>query len=116
MPDGTVFYHKVYDGGNNEAFIFHVKEVIKLAERKNYFDYYEGAVFKKSECLQRFNKAQKKSDDAVKDPTLTVDRLKALEKSLELATQQVMEAKLPPLKRGRPFLDSTKPCWEKLHE
>ena len=33
--DGTVVYHKVYDGGNNEAFIIHVKEVIKFAKRKN---------------------------------------------------------------------------------
>ncbi len=38
LPDGSVVYHKVYDGGNDEAFIIHVKEVIKLAERKNYFN------------------------------------------------------------------------------
>jgi len=49
LPDGTVVYHKVYDGGSNEAFIIHVKEVIKLAERKNYFDYYEAA---EHICLQ----------------------------------------------------------------
>ena len=47
LPDGTVVYHKVYIGGTNEAFIIHVKEVIKLVKRKNYFDYYEAAVFKK---------------------------------------------------------------------
>ncbi len=40
LPDGTVVYHKMYDGGMNKAFIIHVKEVLKLAERKNYFDYY----------------------------------------------------------------------------
>ena len=80
-----------------------MKEVIKLAERKNYFDYYEGAVFKKSQCLQQFEKAQKKSDNAVKDPTLTVEHRKALKKSLELATQAVMEAKLHLTKRGKAF-------------
>ncbi len=50
LPDGAIVYHKVFDGGNNEAFIIHVKEVIKLAERKNYFDYYEAAVFEKVQC------------------------------------------------------------------
>ena len=34
LPDGTVVYHKIYNVGNNEAFIIHVKEVIKLAKRK----------------------------------------------------------------------------------
>jgi hypothetical protein len=59
LPDGTVVYHKVYDGGNNESFIIHVKEVIKLAERKNYFDYYEAAAFKKGQCVTQCNKAQR---------------------------------------------------------
>ena len=93
-----------------------MKEVISLIKRKNYFDFYEKAVMKMNDCLQRFNMAQKKSDDAIADPTTTVERGKALEKSLELATQAVMEAELHLLKRGRPFTDSTKPCWEKLHE
>ena len=34
LPDGTVVYHKVYDGGTNEAFIIHVKEVLSLIKRK----------------------------------------------------------------------------------
>ena len=93
-----------------------MKEVLNLIKRKNYNDYYEGAKLTKNDCLQRFNKARKKSDDAISDPTTTVDRGKALEQSLELATQHVMEAELLLLKRGRPSLDSTKPCWGKLHE
>ena len=103
LPNGTVVYHKVYDGGNNEAFIIHVKEVIKLAERKNYFGYYEAAEFKKGQCVTQCNKAQKKSDNAIKDPTSTVDEKKVLEKSLELAIQAVMEAELHLLKRGKAF-------------
>ena len=103
LPDGTVVYHKVYDGGSNEAFIIHVKEVIKLAERKNYFDYYEAAEHKKVQCVTQCNKAQKKSDNAIKDPTSTVDQRKVLEKSLELAIQAVMEAELHLLKRGKAF-------------
>ena len=103
LPDGTVVYHKVFDGGNNEAFIIHVKEVLSLIKRKSYKGFYDGAVMKKNDCLQRFNKAQKKSDDAIDNPTTTVERGKALEKSLELATQQVMEAELNPLKKGKAF-------------
>ncbi len=80
-----------------------MKEVIKLAERKNYFDYYEGAVFKKGQCMTQFNKAQKKLDNAIKDPTRTEDEKKVLEKSLELATQAVMQAELLLLKRGKAF-------------
>ena len=86
LPDGTTVYHKVYDGGTNEAFIIHVKEVLSLIKRKNYFDYYEGAVMRKDDCIQRFNKAKKKSDDAITDPTTTVERAAALKRSLELAT------------------------------
>ena len=69
-----------------------MKEVLSLIRRKNYYDYYEGAVMNKEECTQRFNKAQKKSDTAIVDPTTDVDRAKALKRSLELAIQAVMEA------------------------
>jgi hypothetical protein len=103
LPDGTVVYNKVYDGGTNKAFIIHVKEVLSLIKRKSYNNFYEGAKMTKNDCLQRFNKAQKKSDDAIADPTTTVERGKALEKSLELATQAVMAAELNLLKRGKAF-------------
>jgi hypothetical protein len=103
LPDGTVVYHKFYDGGTNEAFVIHVKEVLNLIKRKNYNDYYEGAKLAKGDCLKRFERARKKSDDAIADPTTSVERAKALEKSLELATQQVMEAELALLKRGKAF-------------
>ena len=53
--------------------------------------------------MQRFEKAQKNSDDAIADPTTKVDRAKALERSLELATQAVMEAGLHLLTRGKSF-------------
>ena len=84
-------------------FIIHVKEVLSLIKRKSYFNYYEGAVMKKDDCIQSFNKAQKKSDDAIANPATKVDKAKALERSLELATQAVMESELHLLKRGKSF-------------
>ena len=57
----------------------------------------------KNDCLLRFNRARKKSDDAIADPTTTVDKGKALEKSLELVTQAVMAAEVNLLKRGMFF-------------
>jgi hypothetical protein len=64
LPDGTIVYHKVFDGGSNKVFIIHVKEVLSLIKRKNYYNYDEKAVMKKNDCTQRFEKAQKKSDTA----------------------------------------------------
>ena len=96
-------YHKVYDGGSNETFVVHVKEVLNLIKRKGYNDFYEGAKLTKDDCLLRHRRAMKRSDDAIADPTTSVDRNKALEKSLELATQQVMTAELSLLKRGKAF-------------
>ena len=103
LPDGTIVFHKVYDNGWNKAFITHVKEVISLNIRKNYYIYYEGAVMKKDDCILRFTAAQKKSDDSIANPTTTPERAKALERSLELATQAVMEAELHVDKRGKSF-------------
>ena len=103
LPDETVVYHKVYDGGSNETFVVHVKEVLNLIKRKGYNDFYEGAKLTKDDCLLRHRRAMKRSDDAIADPTTSVDRNKALEKSLELATQQVMTAELNLLKRGKAF-------------
>ena len=37
LPDGMIVFHKVYDNGLNEAFIIHVKEVLSLIKRKNYY-------------------------------------------------------------------------------
>ena len=103
LPDGTIVYHKVYDSDLNEAFVIHVKEVLSLVKRKNYYIYYEGAVLKKEDCQKRFDTAQKKSDSSIANPTKTVERAKALEKSLELAIQAVMEAKVHRGKRGKSF-------------
>ena len=93
----------MYDGDSNKAFIIHVKEVLSLIRRKNYYDYYEGAVMKKKDCTQRFDKAQKKSNTAITDPTMGVDRAKALKRSLKLAKQALMEAELHLLKRVKSF-------------
>ena len=56
-----------------------MKEVFSLIKRKIYYNYYEGAVMKKDDCIQRFNKAKKKSDDAIANPKMKVDRAKAPE-------------------------------------
>ena len=61
----------MYDNGSNEAFVIHVKEVLSLIKRKNYYNYYEGGVLKKEDFTQRFTAAQKKSDDSIADATTT---------------------------------------------
>ena len=50
LPDGTIVYPKVYDTGENKAFIIHVKEVLSLIKRKKYYDYYEAAEIQKEDC------------------------------------------------------------------
>jgi hypothetical protein len=103
LPDGTIVYHAVYDNGSNEAFIIHVKEVISLCKRKNYYKYFEVAQKEQEDCTLRFTVAQKKSDDSIADPTTTPERAKALERSLELATKAVVAAEKQQLKRGKAF-------------
>jgi len=51
LPDGTIVYHKVYNIGENEAFVIHVKEVLSLIKRKKYYDYYEAAVMTKEDFM-----------------------------------------------------------------
>ena len=87
LPDGTIVYHKVYDIGENEAFVIHLKEVLSLIKRKKYYDYYEAAVMAKEDCMIRFTAAKKKSNNSITDPTTTVKRVKALERSLEQSKQ-----------------------------
>ena len=57
----------------------------------------------KEDCQKQFTTAQKKIDASISNPTTTVERAKALKKSLELAIQAVMEAELQILKRGKSF-------------
>ena len=49
---------------------------------------------KKDDCQKRFVTAQKKSGNSIANPIMTVERAKALERSLELAIRAVMEAKV----------------------
>ena len=104
LPDGTIVYHKVYNIGSNKACIIHVKEVLSLIKQKNYYDYYEGAVLKKEDCQKQFDSAQKKSDNSIADPTMKVEKAKALERSLELAIQAVMKSEVHLEKSGKSFL------------
>ena len=108
LPDRTIVYHAVYDNGSNEAFVIHVKEVLSFCEQKNYNKFYEKALKTKEDCSLRFNAAQKKSDEAITDPTTTPERAKALEKSLELATTAVVVAEKTVIKRGKAFSHSTR--------
>ena len=57
----------------------------------------------KEDCSLQFNAAQKKSDNAITDPTATQERATALEKSLELATNAKVAAEMTVLKRGKEF-------------
>ncbi len=103
LPDGTIVYHAVYDNGSNEAFVIHVKEVLSFCKWKNYYKFYEKAAKTKEDCSLQFNAAQKKSNNAIADPTTTPERAKALNKSLELATAGVVVAEKTVLKRGKAF-------------
>ena len=58
---------------------------------------------KKDDAILQFTAAQKKSDDSIANPTTSPERAKALERSLELAIQAVMEAELHVEKRGKSF-------------
>ena len=105
LPDGTIMYHAVYNNGSNKAFMIHVKEVMSLCKRKDFYKSYEKALKNKEDCTSRFNAAQQKPDNAIADPTTTPERAKVLEKSLELATAVVVVAEKTVLKRGgRHFL------------
>ena len=78
LPDGTIVYHAVYDNGSNEAFVIHVKEVPSFCDRKNYNKFLAKALKTKEDCSLQFLGAQKKSDEAIADPTRTPERAKAL--------------------------------------
>ena len=49
LPDGTFVYHKVYNTGENKAFVIHVKEVLSLIKQKKYYDYYEATTMQKED-------------------------------------------------------------------
>ena len=76
----------------------------------------------KEDCSLRFKAAQKKTDDAIADPTTTPERAKALEKILELATTAVVAAEKTVLKRGKIFFsfykmllgESSQMKWSKI--
>ena len=83
--------------------MIHVKEVLSFCKRKNYDKFYEKALKTKEDCSLRLNAAQKKSDEAITEPTITPERAKELEKSLELATTAVDVAEKTVLKRGESY-------------
>ena len=89
LPDGTIVYHAVYGNGSNEAFMIHVQEVMNFCKLKGFCKSYKKAKTNLVDCTTRFNNAQKTLNDANADPTTSLDRKKALDKSLELATTSV---------------------------
>ena len=103
LPDGTIVYHAVYNNGSKKAFVIHVKEILSLCKRKNYCKYYNKAQKAKEDCSLQFTVAQKKYGDAIADPTTTQEIAKALEKSLERATNAMVAAEMTVLKRGKAF-------------
>ena len=60
--------------------------------------------------------AQKKLDDSIANPTTLVDRAKALERSLELAIQAVMEAEVHLEKKGKSFFGFYKTMLGRTHK
>ena len=94
LPDGTIVYHAVYNNGSNKVFVIHVKEIPRFCDWKNYNKFYAKALKTKEDCSLQFSGAQKKSNEAIADPTTTPERAKVLEKSLELATAAVVVAEM----------------------
>ena len=85
LHDGTTAYHAVYDGGSNKVFIIHVQEVLNFCKNKGFFKSYEKARLHLLDCITRSNNAKAKLTDAKDEKKSSEDRIKALEKSQELA-------------------------------
>ena len=107
LPDGTIGYHAVFNNGLNEAFIIHVQEVLNFCNRKGFFKAYNKSMAHFEDCSTRSNMAKAMLTDAKNDPTTSKERMKALKKSLELATTAVVLAKRLSQGEGSNFSPST---------
>ena len=103
LPDETIVYHAIYGNGSKKSFMIHVNKVIRFCKRMDFYKSYKKAKTNFEDCTSRFMAAQQKLDKAIADPTTSADRMKALKKSLELATTAVVLAVKSILKRGKQF-------------
>ena len=103
LNDGTTAYHAVYDGSLNKVFIIHVQEVLNFCKNKGFFKAYEKSRLHLLDCITRSTNAKDKLTDAKDDKNTSEDRMKALEKSEELARTAVLLAGKALSKRGKQF-------------
>ena len=108
LHDWTTADHAVYEGGSNEVFIIHVQEVLNFCKNKGFFKAYEKARLHLLDCITRSNNAKAKLTDAKDDKNSSKDRIKALEKSQELARTAVLLAGKAMPRRGSIFSPSTR--------
>jgi len=81
-----------------------VQEVLNFCKNKGFFKAYEKARLHLLDCITRSNNAKAKLADAKEDPNSSKDRIKALEKSQELARTAVLLAGKALPRRGKQFL------------
>jgi len=100
LYDGTIIHQAVYKNSLNEAFIIHVHEVLNFCKNKGFFKAYEKSKAHLQDSITRSAMAKDKLTEAQIDPTTSKDRMKALVKSLELASTAVLLATKAIPRRG----------------
>ena len=90
----------------NEALIIHVQEVLNFCKNKGFYKAYQKSKLSLLDYITRSNGAKDKLTEAKEDPTSSEDRMKALEKSRELARTAVLLAGKTLPKKGSIFSPS----------
>ena len=85
-----------------------MQEVLNFCKNKGFFKAYEKSRLHLLDCITRSNNSKGKLTEANEDPTSSKDRIKALEKSQELARTAVLLAGKAIPKRGNNFSPSTR--------
>ena len=108
LTNGTIMYHNMYNNGSNKAFVIHVQEVLNFCKNKGFFKSFEKGKLHLVACTTRWEMAKVKLDNAKLDPTTSEDRMKALKRSLELATTAMVLATQAIPKREKQISLSTR--------
>ena len=93
----------MYNNGSNKAFVIHVQEVLNFCNNKGFIKSFKKCKLNRVACTTRWGMAKVKPDDAKLDPTTSEDRMKALEKSEELASTAVTLATKSIPRRAKQF-------------
>ena len=108
LTDGTIVYHAIYENGLNEAFIIHMQEVLNFCKNKGFFEGYKKSKAHLLDTITRSDIAKDKLQEAINDPTTSEDRLKVLDKSLDLASTAVLLATKTIPRKGSNYSPSTR--------